>query len=221
MCRRLGPARAALGLVGIADIHRALGHQEQARAAYTEAAELARRSEDVQVRVAALCGEALLAADEPTPEAQDAAAEALRLASDDVRPHALTTAGRLARALGDRAAAANHARHAVAAARAERAADLLAEALELEATVHDDPVRIRDALHEALSIWIAGGARPDAARIEVLIGLLPDADGTERSRARGAARELRRLGPKSRSASARSVAARPARSPLPFWAPSP
>ena len=194
LCRRLGPARAALGLVGIADIHRALGHQQQARAAYTEAAELARRSEDVQVRVAALCGEALLAADEPTPEAQDAAAEALRLASDDVRPHALSTAGRLARALGDRPAAAGHARRAVTAARAERASDLLAEALELEATVHDDPARIRDALHEALSIWVAGGALPDAARIEVLIGLLPDADGTERSRARGAARELRRLG---------------------------
>ena len=31
-CRRLGPARCAMGLLGIADIHRHLGHDEQGRA---------------------------------------------------------------------------------------------------------------------------------------------------------------------------------------------
>ncbi len=142
----------------------------------------------------ALCGQALLAADEPTDEAEHAAAEALRLAPHDLLPIALTTTGRVAASRGDRAAAAEHARRAVAAAREVRAADLLADALELEATVLDDPARARVALTEALSIWSAGGAGPAVARVEVLIGRLPDAEGTERSRARDAARDLRRLG---------------------------
>ncbi len=194
LCRRLGPARAALGLVGTADVHRSLGHEEQSRAAYTEAAELARGSGDVQVLVSALTGLALLSADEPTPEAASAAAEALRLAPPELQAIALTANGRVALIRGDRAAAADHARQAGAVARDMRAADLLADALELEATVVDDAARAREALTEALSIWSAGGAGPAVARVEVLIGRLPDADGTERSRARDSARALRRLG---------------------------
>jgi DNA-binding SARP family transcriptional activator len=197
VCRRLGPARAALGLVGIADIHRVLGHHEQAHAAYAEATELSRGSGDVQVLVPALCGRALMAVGDSDPAAragaEDAVAEALRLADGDLRPRALIAAGRLALARGDRAAAADHARGAIAAARQERTADLLAEALELEAVVSESP-RARAALREALSIWAGGGARPDAARIEVLIGRLPDADGAERSAARDAVRDLRRFG---------------------------
>jgi DNA-binding SARP family transcriptional activator len=194
LCRRLGPARAALGLVGIAGIHRLLGHTERARAAYSEATELARGSGDVQVMVSALCGNALLTADESPAAAEAMVEEALCLATDDLRAHALTAAGRIALIQGDRSAAADHARRAVLIAREERAADLLAEGLELEAAVTADAIRARGDLREALSIWTAGGARPDAARIEVLIGRLPEADGMERSRARDAARDLRRLG---------------------------
>lgn len=58
----------------------------------------------------------------------------------------------------------------------------------------DDPARAREQLTEALSIWAAGGAGPAVARVEVLIGRLHDADGTERSRARESARSLRQLG---------------------------
>ena len=193
VCRRLGPARAALGLVGIADIHRVRGHHEQARAAYAEAIQLSRGSGDVQVLVSALCGRALLAAGDPAPAGEPDVAEALRLADDDLRPRALITAGRLALIRGDRPAAADLARDAIADARRERAADLLAEALELEAAVSACP-RAREALREARSIWSGGGARPDAARVDVLIGRLPDADSAERSAARGAAHDLRRFG---------------------------
>ena len=194
LCRRLGPARAALGLVGVADVHRSLGRAQRSRAAYSEAAELARGSGDVQVLVSALCGLALLAADGADPQASDAVAEALRIAPPDLLPSALTAAGRVAAARGSTARAVEHAEHAVAAAREARAADLLADALELSAAVVDDPAVSRVALAEALSIWAGGGAGPAAARVEVLIGQLPDADGTERSRARDAARTLRRLG---------------------------
>ena len=194
VCRRLGPARAALGLVGIADLCRSRGHRERARAAYAEAVELARGSGDVQVLVAGLCGSALLAAEDSPDEAGDAAAEGLRLAPHDLRPLALVTAGRVALARGDRLGAAEAAGDAVCSARAERDAERLAEALELEAVAVDDPARARHALSEALSIWAAGGARPDAARVEELIGRLSDADATERSRGRDATRELGRLG---------------------------
>ncbi len=199
-CRRLGPARAALGLVGVADVHRSLGRVERSRTAYTEAVELARGSGDVQVLVSALSGLALLACDDPTSQAEEAVAEALRIAPADLLPVALTAAGRVAAARGDPAAAVEHARRAVASAREVRAADLLADALELEAEVVDDPARSRAALGEALSIWSGGGAGPAAARVEVLIGALADADGTERSRARDAARSLRRLGIQVRGA---------------------
>ena len=90
MCRRLGPARAALGLVGIADIHRVLGHHEQARAAYAEATELSRGSGDVAGAGPALCGHALLplATPDPPPAAERAVGGGVRLAADDLRPRA-------------------------------------------------------------------------------------------------------------------------------------
>lgn len=194
LCRRLGPARAALGLVGVADVHRASGRAERARAAYLEAAELAGGSGDAQVLVSALCGLALLVVDDDSREAEESVAQALRIAPPDLLPVALTAAGRVAAARGDTATALEHARRAVAVARAVRTTDLVADALELEAAVVDDPTRSREALSEALSIWSGGGAWPAAARVEVLIGRLPDADGTERSRAREAARSLRRIG---------------------------
>ena len=58
--RRLGPGRTASGLYGIAEIHRQLGHDEQAGAAYDEAIGLARRSGELQVLVPALAGLARL-----------------------------------------------------------------------------------------------------------------------------------------------------------------
>jgi len=194
LCRRLGPARAALGLVGSAAVHRSLGREEQSRAAYGEAVDLARGSGDAQVLVQALSGLAVLVAAESPAEAERAVEEALALASPDLAAIALTASGRVALARGDRTRAAAQAAQAVSAARAERSADLLADALELEAAATEDPERARRALGEALSIWRCGGAEPAAARVEVLIGRLPDADGTERSTARDAVRSLRRRG---------------------------
>ena len=194
LCRRLGPARAALAQLGVADLHRLQGHAEQSRTAYVEVVDLARGSGDVQVLVPALCGLALLAADHATGDADEYLAEALRLADGDVLSIAQTTAGRLALLRGDRTSAADHTFRAVATAREQRAADLLANALELESSVTEDPARARLALTEALSIWSSGGARPAVARVETLIGRLTDADASERSRARDAARSLRQLG---------------------------
>lgn len=194
LCRRLGPARAALGLVGVAGIHRLRAQRERSLAAYREAIELSRGSGDAQVLVCALSGLAILTARDQPPVARSAAAEAVALAGDDLRALALTASGRVALAQGERQAATALAQQAVDAARVVAAADLLADARELEAAATESLARARSALEEALAIWSTGGAEPDRWRVEAVLGGLPDADGAQRARARCATRSLLRLG---------------------------
>ncbi|MDN5767923.1 MAG: tetratricopeptide repeat protein [Humibacillus sp.] len=212
ICRRLGPARAALALVGMGDVHAELGHDEQARAAYVEAAELARGSGDTQVLVSALSGMARLeaelvftsnrtdevdggrAATNPPTAGLAAAREAERIAGPASRPMALAALGWcLLRSAGQHEAEAC-AQRALTAARETRAADLVADALLLCSETTGDPANRRAHLEEALSIWEGGGAVVAAAKVRVLIGRLATADGIDRSRAREATRLLQRLG---------------------------
>ena len=193
-CRRLGPARCATGLLGIADIHRHLGHDEQGRATYLEAVTLARGSNELQMLVPALAGLARLEAGTATGHARAAAEEAERIATPALMPFALVALGWVALAEGDRMQAAQRGRDAVASARSTRSFDLVADALELVGEATDDPDEARAALTESLSIWRDGGAGPAAARIEVLLGGLDGANGTVRSQARDAARTLQRIG---------------------------
>jgi DNA-binding SARP family transcriptional activator len=198
LCRHLGTGRTALGLLGLAEIDRQLGHDQRARARYLEAVELARGSRETQVLVPALAGLARSYAagqdDDGLDRAQAAAEEALQVATPPLRPFALTAAGWVALRRDDRPRASALARQSVATAREMAAFDLLAEALELAAATagHDDDARL--LLTEALSIWQGGGAAPAAHRIELQLGWLEGADSTARSRARDAARELQRLG---------------------------
>jgi DNA-binding SARP family transcriptional activator/tetratricopeptide (TPR) repeat protein len=194
LSRRMGPNRTAAGLCGLGDLHRALGNQEQGKAAYEEAADLSRASNELQVLVPALAGLARLLSDTSLDEASAAAEEAHRLAPRSLEAMALTALGWVALARRERNLAAELAERAVAAARANQAHDLLAEALELIAEAADPPDTPRSALQEALSIWKHGGAEPAASRIFVLIGRLQDADSSARSRAREAAQQLQRLG---------------------------
>lgn len=192
--RRLGPGRTALGLYGLAEIHRQLGRDEQARAAYEEAVGLARASGELQVLVPALAGLARLLAAHDDPSAVGTATEAEVLATPALRPYALVALGWVAYAQGARAQAAARAREAAQLAGSVAALDLLAEALELLGLAAAEANEGRSALTKALAVWRDGGARPRAARVELLLGRLPGADGTARSRARDAARLLQRLG---------------------------
>ncbi|MGZ5399802.1 MAG: tetratricopeptide repeat protein [Nocardioides sp.] len=191
--QRLGPNRAAASLGGLGDVHRALGHREQGRAAYEEAVTLARTSRELQVLVPALAGLARLVLDTAPDEARAAAEEALQLASASLKPFALIALGWVELEAGDRSRAAGLAHEAAATARREQSRDLLAEALELAAET-EEPTKARDSLTEALSIWRGGGADPDASRIEVLLGRLEGADRDDRERGRRAAERLQRLG---------------------------
>jgi DNA-binding SARP family transcriptional activator/tetratricopeptide (TPR) repeat protein len=194
VCRRLGPGRTALGLFGLAEIWRQLGHDERARAAYLEAVELGRGSHEPQVLVPALAGFARLHAASDPEQALATALEADRLSTPALRPFALVALGWVQLSRGERSVAAEHARDAVAAARTVEAFDMLADALELWAECADAPADAAAALAEALSIWRAGGAEPAAARVELLLGDLDGADATARSLARDAARRLQRMG---------------------------
>ncbi len=192
--QRLGPNRAASSLCGLGEVHRALGQREQGRAAYEEAITLARSSHELQVLVPALGGLARLMLDDAPDAARTAAEEAVELAPASLAPYALIALGWVERAAGNRERAATLATQAATAARGDQALDLVADALELAAEVEDHPDRARQALTEALSIWRAGGADPDASRIEVLLGRLEDADRATRARGREAAERLQRLG---------------------------
>ena len=137
--RRLGPGRTASGLYGIAEIHRQLGHDAQAAAAYDEAIGLARTSGELQVLVPALAGLARLQVRRDEDAAAANAAEAEELATPALLPLALVASGWVALGRGERKEAARTARRAAEAAGSVQAFDLLAEALELVGVTDDDP----------------------------------------------------------------------------------
>jgi DNA-binding SARP family transcriptional activator len=195
--RRVGLNRTAMGLWGLAELHRLLGHREQSRSAFEEAVELARSAGDPQVCVPALTGLVRLLLEGPEPDlvaARAAAEEAEREALPLMASQALVARGWVALADGDLDAARERAGAAVAAARASRRADALAEALELAATVSREPAQARAALQEAEAIWRRAGAAPAADQMLVLLGRLPGADGARRQAAKAAAERLRALG---------------------------
>lgn len=192
--RRLGGARAAASLSGLGDLCRALGQREQGHRAYGEAIQLASGSGERQVLVPAQAGLARLLATEDPSAARELADEALGQATPGLAPYALVALAWVELAEGDRTAAAATAVRAAAASRDAHALDLLAEALEALGAAESTSAAARAAYLEALSIWRAGGAEPDASRLEVRLARLEGADRETRARGREAGKRLRRLG---------------------------
>ena len=197
MARPLALHRVAMGLLKLGDLHRALGHRERSRTAYEEAAELSRSAGERQVLIPALAGLARAGG------GRAAAEEAERLAAPLLAPVALAARGWVALAEGDLATARERGTRAVAAARASRRVDCLAEALELIATASTDLAESRAALTEAEALWRRGGAGPDADRMLVLLGRLPDGDGEMRAAATAASRRIHSPLPESPAAPVR------------------
>jgi DNA-binding SARP family transcriptional activator/tetratricopeptide (TPR) repeat protein len=211
--QRLGSMMVAypLGLIG--DVHAARGRTALARAAFSEAAEVSRRSGDLQGLVPALSGLArLLAEDDP------AAARALADEAVDCGPvlghvDALIAQARCALAAGDTAEAATIAARAeeVAGERRDRAA--LAEVAELRAATAPTPEAAEAALTEAQALWEELGSPLGQGR--VLLARAHLAGPAAVAHARGAEALLRPLGARRLAAEAERLAAAVTAAPAP------
>ena len=111
---RSGPERT--GLLGLGRVQRSRGRSEQAKAAYVEAADLARSTGELQLLVQALAGLATVSASSEPALAAAWAQEACELAPAGQLSEALAARALVAAALGE--SAVTGAREAVAAARA-------------------------------------------------------------------------------------------------------
>ena len=194
LSRNLVGGRVAATLVAVGDLHRALGEREQSLLAYDEAIALTRESGERQLLIPALAGGARVMLHDDRDHARVLAEEGLRLAPESLKAQPLIALALVACAEGVMGDAVDFAVQAVSAARDSRTPALLADALETLARADDHQERAREALVEALSIWSAAEARPDACRVEVLIARLDDADQPTRDRGRRAAAQLQRLG---------------------------
>ncbi|MFB9236318.1 BTAD domain-containing putative transcriptional regulator [Plantactinospora siamensis] len=197
LSRRAALNRTAMGLAGSAELHRLRGRHEQSRALFEEAVDLARADDDRQVLVSALAKltRVALAGRGPDLEAARAAAdEAERAAGPRLAPVAMVARGYVALAEGDRDAAARRAASAVAAARATRRVDCLAEALELAGAASTDAAVAAEAFEEAEAIWRRGGAEVAADLVLVRLGELAGAGAEQRAAGRAAGRRLQARG---------------------------
>lgn len=184
LSRPLGDGRRATALLGLGDLHRDAGRDELARQVYTEAVELARRSQEVQIVVPALAGLALLERQGDESTAKLLVAQARAAAGDILGLRAWAEIG---------AGSAQ----AVALARQCGAVDVLARALEAcaETAVRGgDTAGARALLGEALTLWADGGAEVAVERIRVLLGRLPEARPEECAQGRVASERLVRRG---------------------------
>jgi DNA-binding SARP family transcriptional activator/tetratricopeptide (TPR) repeat protein len=173
-----GSRRRARVHVGLGEVYRRRGWREQARAAYEEAVGLAEAAQNAGVLVVALAGLALVLLDDDPEAAAADAKRAANCAGGGIVVPAVLAQGWIELADGNVAEAAAKATDAARLARSHRDRAGLAEALELRAAAERDRGRQREALREAHAIWSESGAEVEAARIQLIIGRLPDA-GTE------------------------------------------
>lgn len=195
--RRTGQRRTAMGWWGLAELHRTLGRHQESRTAFEEAIALARATGERQVLVPAMAGLARLLLTGPSADVEAARAladGACRDAPPGLVACARTAQGWVALHDADLAGGRRHAAAAIEAARSARAAEALADGLELSAAVTADLAEARAALGEALQIWQRSGATALADRVHVLLGRVPGADAAAREAARAGAARLTAIG---------------------------
>ena len=209
----LGSRMAGYPLMHLGTIHRLQGHLTLARAYYEEAISIGETSGNHQALMPALAGLALVAAESDTDEAVRLTARALTYASV-TRPRALIAAAEAALRTGDMDAAASHAEEASVAARRRRDRPALADALELQARMTEDPTAAAGLLNEAAALWTEIGNPLAQARVLLAQARLGGRDAG--AKAAEAERRLRELGARPLAAEAAALqadivsAARPA-----------
>jgi ATP/maltotriose-dependent transcriptional regulator MalT/DNA-binding SARP family transcriptional activator len=165
--RRLGSRLEAYPLAHLGDVYAARGDTALARTAYEAAIDMTKEPSDLQALVPALSGLArVLAPDEPD-RASALAAEAAEVASVLGHVRALLAVAWVDGIRGDRAGALIAVRRAGDVAGTRRDLPGLAESLEIEASVTDDPVRAADLLRQSRDLWARVGSPLGAARVDL------------------------------------------------------
>ncbi|MEV0968328.1 BTAD domain-containing putative transcriptional regulator [Microtetraspora glauca] len=190
--QRLGSAKVAYPLLGLADIHHWRGQHQLARAAYEEAVRIAEPTGDLQALVPALSGLALVLCREDPGTAKRLATRAATMATGRRAARALIVRGWVAVLSGDLECAAGMAGEAADLARRHRDKPAVAQALELHAAI--DPAQAAHALAEAATTWQVTGATLHVDRLRAMRGRLPDSNAADRIEGRAAAERLRGAG---------------------------
>src|SRR5262245_16511911 len=203
--QRLGSLMVAYPLGVVGDVHAARGRTALARASFSEAAEVGRRSGDLQGLVPALSGLARLLAEDDPAAARPLADEAVACGPVLGHVDALIAQARCALAAGDTAEAAAIAARAeeVAGERRDRAA--LAEVAELRAAATPSPAAGEAALSEAQALWEELGSPLGQGRVLLARARLAGPDPAAHARAAEAL--LRPLGARRLAAEAERLAA--------------
>lgn len=197
--RAKGLDRTPAALWGLAEVDFQAGRLGDARAAFEEAAELARDTGERQILVPALTRLATIMATAPRSDGdlkdgEALAEEAVRLAPAETRSEALAALGWVLLARGDLAAAAGIAEEAADVARAVQNRRSLGPVLELAAEAAPDPRESGALLLEALAVYQRSDAVLAADRAQLALARLPGQIGPQGASARAAARRLRRVG---------------------------
>ncbi|HKA84425.1 MAG TPA: BTAD domain-containing putative transcriptional regulator [Acidimicrobiales bacterium] len=216
--QRLGSMMVSYPLGQLADVYRARGQVALARMAWNEAADMARRSGDLQGLVPALAGLARLLAAEDPAAAQSLAREAIDGGFGLGQVDALIARGWVL-AAGDEAGrpeAADVAAEALALARDRRDRAGMVEAYELQAATASsageaDSAPARALLLEALAL--AEDLRSPLRQGRVLLALAGLGDADSASFARRAERLLRPLGARRLAEEAARLGAAPRPAP--------
>jgi ATP/maltotriose-dependent transcriptional regulator MalT/DNA-binding SARP family transcriptional activator len=192
--QRQGSSMVGYALAELATVHSARGQTALARAALTEAADVSRKSGDVQGLVPALARLARLVAPEDPAAASELAAEAVARGPGLNHVEALVAQGWVLTTLGDHEAADRVSRQALGLARERRDRAGQAEGHELLAAIASTSgdAEARAHLNEALTLWEELRSPLGQGRVLLALARLGGAD-TPRL-ARRAERLLRPLG---------------------------
>lgn len=201
--RQMGSIFESYPLAQLGDVYALRGDTALAQAAYEEAIRLGDESDDLQALVPALSGLARVIVSEDRERARELADRAAEVTSVIGHVRALLAQGFVALAGEDPASAHGKAVQAAEVARSRHDLPGLAEALELQAAADPEASRSRSLLEQARRVWEEIEAPIGAARVDVALARLPEADPAA---AANAALALRELGAKGLALEADSLA---------------
>ncbi len=167
--QRLDSRLVAYPLGHLGDVYRMRGDRAMARAQYEEAIAVSEPAGDLQGLVPSLAGLARVLVDDDPERAESLARRAVALGPALGRVGALLALGWITLHRGNHAPAMDAMTEAASLARLRRDRAGLAESLELDAALADDPATAQARLTEARTIWQDVGAVLGVARVDLAL----------------------------------------------------